>query len=74
MDREQDIHFIYENGVLRPEEPVNLAEGTRGIAHIRTSVPASAPGDHESGAWHKAQEAPFNAAWDNDEDSIYDTM
>ena len=34
MDREQDIHFVYENGVLRPQEPVNLPEGTRGTAHI----------------------------------------
>ena len=29
MDREQDIHFVYENGVLRPEERVNLPEGAR---------------------------------------------
>ena len=35
MDREQDIPFVYENGVLRPEGPVDFPEGTRGIAHIR---------------------------------------
>ncbi|HMN41669.1 MAG TPA: antitoxin family protein [Phycisphaerales bacterium] len=35
MDREQDIPFVYENGVLRPEGPVDFPEGGRGIAHIR---------------------------------------
>jgi len=35
MDREQDIPFVYENGVFRPEGPVDFPEGTRGIAHIR---------------------------------------
>ena len=74
MDREQDIHFVYENGVLRPEEPVDLPDGTRGIAHIRTSIPDSSPRDGDSGAWDKAQEAAFAAAWDNDEDAVYDKM
>jgi len=45
MDREQDIHFVFENGVLRPEEPVNLPEGTRGVARI------SLPDDAKSGFW-----------------------
>ncbi len=35
MDREQDIHFVFENGVLRPEGPVDFPEGARGVAHIR---------------------------------------
>ena len=35
MDREQEIPFVYENGVLKPEGPVDFPEGTRGIAHIR---------------------------------------
>lgn len=34
MDREQEVHFVYENGVLRPEEPVDLPEGARGVARI----------------------------------------
>jgi hypothetical protein len=52
MDREQDIHFIYENGVLRPDEPVNLPEGARGIAHIRAaSPPAAGPPQDLYGAW-----------------------
>ncbi|MBX3407582.1 MAG: antitoxin family protein [Phycisphaeraceae bacterium] len=34
MDREQEVHFVYENGVLLPEEPVDLPEGARGVARI----------------------------------------
>ncbi|MEK6701785.1 MAG: antitoxin family protein [Planctomycetota bacterium] len=37
MDREQDISFVFENGVLRPDGPVDLPEGARGVAHIRES-------------------------------------
>lgn len=74
MDREQDIHFVYENGVLRPEEPVNLPEGTRGVAHIRTSIDAGKDDAAERAAWTKAQEAALAAAWDDDEDAVYDKM
>lgn len=74
MDREQDIHFVYENGVLRPEEPVNLPEGARGVAHIRTTTDAPTPLDEDSRDWHKAQESAFSEAWDNDDDAVYDTM
>ena len=35
MYREQDVPFVYEHGVLRPEARVDLPEGARGIAHIR---------------------------------------
>ncbi len=35
MYREQEFHFIYEHGVLRPEGWLVLPEGARGIAHIR---------------------------------------
>ena len=35
MDREQDIPFVYENGVLKPEGAVDLPDGARGIAHVR---------------------------------------
>jgi predicted DNA-binding antitoxin AbrB/MazE fold protein len=75
MDREQDIHFVYENGVLRPEEPVNLPEGARGVAHIRSPVPdTDLTSAEDSGAWLKAQESAFADAWDEDEDGVYDTM
>lgn len=42
MDREQDIPFVYENGVLRPEGPLDFPEGARGIAHIREVAGESA--------------------------------
>lgn len=35
MDREQDIPFVYEGGMLKPEGRVDLPDGARGIAHIR---------------------------------------
>ena len=35
MYREQEFPFIYEHGVLRPQGPVDLPEGARGIARVR---------------------------------------
>lgn len=35
MYREQEFHFVYEQGVLRPEERLDLPEGARGVARIR---------------------------------------
>ena len=40
MYRDQEIPFIYEHGVLKPEGHVDLPEGARGIAHIRETPPA----------------------------------
>lgn len=40
MDREQDIPFVYEDGVLKPQSAVDLPEGARGIAHLRPSESA----------------------------------
>jgi predicted DNA-binding antitoxin AbrB/MazE fold protein len=34
MHRGQDIPFVYEHGVLKPEGHVDLPEGARGIARI----------------------------------------
>lgn len=34
MYREQDIPFVYEHGVLKPEVEVDLPEGARGIARV----------------------------------------
>ena len=45
MDREQDIPFIYENGVLKPEGAVDLPEGARGTARIRSSDQAPSGAD-----------------------------
>lgn len=43
MDRDQEIPFVYEHGVLRPEGKVDLPEGARGTAIIRdTASPRSA--------------------------------
>ncbi|MBX3315318.1 MAG: antitoxin family protein [Phycisphaeraceae bacterium] len=37
MYREQEFHFVYEDGVLKPEERLDLPEGARGVARIRES-------------------------------------
>lgn len=41
MYREQEFHFVYEDGVLKPQEALDLPEGARGIAHIRDSTTRS---------------------------------
>lgn len=35
MYREQEFHFVFEQGVLKPEDAIDLPEGARGIARIR---------------------------------------
>jgi len=47
MYHEQDIPFIFEDGVLRPEVPIDLPEGTRGVARIRESSKDTVPFDSE---------------------------
>lgn len=41
MDREQEFNFVYEHGVLRPEGPVDLPEGARGVARVREATSKS---------------------------------
>jgi predicted DNA-binding antitoxin AbrB/MazE fold protein len=60
MDRGQDIHFVYEDGVLKPEGPLDLPEGTRGVARIRPDE----PGDrsfwtHLSAEEHRKRQNPL---------------
>ena len=43
MYREQEVHFVYEDGVLKPDVPVDLPEGTRGVARIVECVPLATP-------------------------------
>lgn len=54
MYREQEIPFVYEQGVLRPEGHVDLPEGARGIAHIRET--AAAPASKQSPSRRRALE------------------
>lgn len=37
MYQDRDINFTVENGSLKPDAPLDLPEGTRGIAHIRST-------------------------------------
>lgn len=34
MDREQDIPFIVENGIIKPEQDIPLRDGDRGILRV----------------------------------------
>lgn len=47
MDREQDIPFIYEDGVLKPQIPVDFPEGARGVAHVRETPADSDKSDRK---------------------------
>lgn len=47
MYREQEFHFVYERGVLRPEERLDLPEGARGVARIREASEQAASGSRK---------------------------
>lgn len=55
MYREQEIPFVYEHGVLKPEGRVDLPEGARGIAHIRETT--ASPSFSQSSSRRRAIEA-----------------
>ncbi len=55
MYREQDVPFVYEHGVLKPEQPLDLPEGSRGIARIRE--PDARNGSTQSQARRRAIDA-----------------
>ncbi len=45
MIRDQDIPFVYESGVLRPQGHVDLPEGSRGIASIKGATISTGSGE-----------------------------
>lgn len=55
MYREQDVPFVYEHGVLKPEGQVDLPEGARGIAHIRET--GTSPKSQSSSSRRRALDA-----------------
>lgn len=57
MYREQEITFVYEHGVLRPEGPVDFPEGARGIANIREAPPLPLPARSDNGGRRAAIDA-----------------
>lgn len=67
MDRDQEIPFVYEGGMLRPEGPVDLPEGAHGIARIRevTQRGANPPGIDGRAAMKEVRRISDSRAFDS---------
>ncbi|MEO7167922.1 MAG: antitoxin family protein [Chthoniobacterales bacterium] len=63
------IDAIYEDGVLRPLQPLSLAEHT----HVRVSV-ETIPSDPERAAWLAQSERRLLESWDNDADDVFNDL
>ena len=63
------IEAIYENGLLRPLEPLALAEHTR----VRVSV-ETLENDTERAAWLAQSERRLREAWENDADDVFNEL
>lgn len=50
----QHIHAIYEDGVLKPLEPLNLAEHQHVRVSVSADAPASSPVDDEGASFFDA--------------------
>ena len=63
------IKAIYEEGILRPLEPLKLAEHTV----VRISLETGAD-DAERREWLAQGERTLMSAWDNEADDIYNAL
>jgi predicted DNA-binding antitoxin AbrB/MazE fold protein len=63
------IKAIYEEGMLRPLEPLKLAEHTV----VRISLETGAD-DSERREWLAQGERTLMSAWDNEADDIYNAL
>lgn len=50
MYREQEIHFVYEDGVLKPDERLDMPDGSRGVARILSDGADPSPAARRSQA------------------------
>lgn len=68
----QTVEAIYENGIIRPLQPLDLPDQ----AYVRVSVEAVADGgaDAERAAWLAQSERALTREWDNDPDDIYNEL
>ena len=63
------IEAIYENGMLRPLQPLALAEHTR----VRVSV-ETLDSDIDRAAWLAQSERRLREVWENDADDVFNEL
>ena len=63
------VEAIYEDGVLRPFQPLALPEHT----HVRLSV-ETLPADPERAAWLAQSERRLREVWDNEADDVFNEL
>ena len=63
------VDAIYEDGLLRPLQPLSLPEHT----HVRLSV-ETLPDDPERAAWLAQSERRLREAWDNEADDVFNEL
>jgi len=63
------VDAIYENGLLRPLQPLPLAEHAR----VRVSV-EMVESDPERAEWLAQSERSLRATWENDADDVFNEL
>ena len=63
------VEAIYEDGLLRPLQPLSLPEHT----HVRLSV-ETLPDVPERAAWLAQSERRLREVWDNDADDVFNEL
>jgi predicted DNA-binding antitoxin AbrB/MazE fold protein len=63
------VEAIYEDGMLRPLQPLSLPEHAR----VRLSV-GTVPNDPERAAWLAQSERRLRELWENDADDVFNKL
>ena len=63
------VEAIYEDGLLRPLQPLALPEH----AHVRISV-ETMDTDPERAAWLAESERRLRETWENDDDDVFNAL
>ena len=63
------VEAIYEDGMLRPLQPLSLPEHT----HVRLSV-ETLPDDPERAGWLAQSERRLRELWENDADDVFNEL
>jgi len=63
------VDAVYEDGVLRPLQPLALPEHT----HVRLSV-ETLPEDSDRAIWLAQSESRLREVWDNEADDVFNEL